>query len=167
VRLWLLRHAKSSWDDVGLADIDRPLAPRGERAARSMAVYLRTEAIHPELVLCSPAARARGTLDLVLPSLGAPEVLVGPELYTFEPEPVVERLRAIPGGVGSAMLVGHNPAMQALAVWLARSGERLDELRAKVPTGALAELELDGPAWADVAAGSAVLTRFVPPRELP
>jgi phosphohistidine phosphatase len=166
VRLWLLRHAKSSWDDAALADIDRPLAPRGERAARSMAAYLDAESIRPELVLCSPAARARATLELVLPSLGAPEVLVEPELYTFDPEPLVDRLRAVPRTVGSAMLVGHNPAMQALAVWLARSGQRLEELRAKVPTGALAELELDGPAWADVAAGSAVLTRFVPPREL-
>jgi phosphohistidine phosphatase len=167
VRLWLLRHAKSSWDDDGLADVDRPLAPRGERAARAMAAYLKSEGIRPELVLSSPAARARGTLEIVLPSLGAPEVLVEPDLYTFDPEPLVERLRAIPETVSSAMLVGHNPAMQALAVWLARTGERLPELREKYPTGALAELELDVPRWEDVDAGSATLSRFVPPRELP
>jgi phosphohistidine phosphatase len=65
------------------------------------------------------------------------------------------------------MLVGHNPAMQALAAWLARDGERLGELVAKFPTGALAELELDAASWAEVGAGSAILTRFVPPRELP
>jgi phosphohistidine phosphatase len=149
-----------------LADVDRPLAPRGERAARAMATYLRSEAIRPELVLCSPAARARGTLDLVLASLGDPEVLVEPELYTFDLEPLVERIRLVPDAVASAMLVGHNPAMQALGGWLARAGERLPELRAKFPTGALAELELEVPTWAEVDAGTATLTRFVPPREL-
>lgn len=166
MRLWLLRHAKSSWHDADLADIDRPLAPRGERAARAMASYLDREGIRPQLVLCSPAARARGTLELVRPSLGEPEVLVEPELYTFDREPLAERLQRVSDTVASAMLVGHNPAMQALAVWLARTGERLEELRTKYPTGALAELELDAPTWAEVGAGSAILTRFVPPREL-
>ncbi|HEY7667893.1 MAG TPA: histidine phosphatase family protein [Actinomycetota bacterium] len=166
MRLWLLRHAKSSWDDPGLPDIERPLAPRGARAAERIARYVRAEGVRPELVLCSPAARARGTLEIVLPSLGAPSVSVEPELYTFDPEPLVERIRQVPDDVASLMLVGHNPAMQALAVWLARGGDRLAELAAKYPTGALAELELDAATWTATAAGGAVLTRFVPPREL-
>jgi phosphohistidine phosphatase len=166
VRLWLLRHAKSSWDDEGIPDVERPLAPRGERAAERIARYAATERLHPELVLCSPATRARATLEHVLPSLGAPEVSVEPELYTFDPEPLIERLHAIPETVGSAMLVGHNPAMQELAVWLARAGERLADLAAKYPTGGLAELELDAASWAEIGSGSAVLARFVAPREL-
>lgn len=166
MRLWLLRHAKSSWDEPGLPDAERPLAPRGGRAARRIARYADAERIRPELVLCSPAARARGTLDIVLPSLGSPAVVVEPRLYTFDPDPLVERLREIPDEVGSTMLVGHNPAMQALAVRLARAGDRLADTIAKFPTGALAELELEVGAWAAVGPGCAVLTRFVPPREL-
>ena len=61
--LHLLRHAKSSWDDAGLADRDRPLAPRGRRAAKLIADYLRHEGIVPALVLCSPARRTRETLE--------------------------------------------------------------------------------------------------------
>ena len=96
VRVWLLRHAKSSWEDPGLSDVDRPLAGRGERAAERMARYLATEGIRPELVLCSPALRARQTLELVRSSLGDPEVSIEPELYTFDPEPLVARLRSVP-----------------------------------------------------------------------
>ncbi|NIP89767.1 MAG: histidine phosphatase family protein, partial [Gammaproteobacteria bacterium] len=68
--LLLLRHAKSSWDDPSLEDFDRPLAPRGEKAAPVMAAYLASKGLRPDLVLCSPAARARQTWALVAQSLG-------------------------------------------------------------------------------------------------
>jgi len=62
-RLFVLRHAKSSWDDPGLADHDRPLAPRGRRATQAIAAHLDAAGIAPDLVLCSSARRARETLD--------------------------------------------------------------------------------------------------------
>src|SRR3954454_19984281 len=62
MRLWLLRHAKSSWSDQGLPDEDRPLAPRGEKAADRMRNYIAAEGLEPQLVLCSSAMRARQTL---------------------------------------------------------------------------------------------------------
>ncbi|HZT10782.1 MAG TPA: histidine phosphatase family protein, partial [Actinomycetota bacterium] len=67
MRLWLLRHAKSSWDDPDMEDVDRPLAPRGARAADRMRDYLDAEEIRPELVLCSSALRTRETLARILP----------------------------------------------------------------------------------------------------
>src|SRR3954466_6162206 len=67
--LYLLRHAKSTWDQP-VADRDRPLAPRGERAARRMAEHMQRHRIHPAVVLCSPATRARATLDLAAAGLG-------------------------------------------------------------------------------------------------
>ena len=66
-RLLLLRHAKSSWDDPALADHDRPLAPRGRRAAKRMGAHLRDEQVEISLVLCSSATRARQTLERVEP----------------------------------------------------------------------------------------------------
>jgi phosphohistidine phosphatase len=166
VRLWLLRHAKSSWDDDELPDIDRPLAPRGVRSAEKMARYLDERSIRPELVLCSPALRARQTLDQVLGSLAEPDVRIEPELYTFDAQPLLARLGSIPDAVASTMVVGHNPAIHDLAVMLSRAGDRLPDLTAKYPTGALAELELDAASWSVVAPGGAVLTRFVTPRTL-
>ena len=63
--VYVLRHAKSSWKDPSQPDSDRPLAPRGRRAARAMADHLRREGIQPSLILCSPARRTRETLELV------------------------------------------------------------------------------------------------------
>ena len=64
--LYLLRHAKSAWDDPKLADFDRPLAPRGEREAADMAALIAARAYRPERVLCSSARRTRETLGAVL-----------------------------------------------------------------------------------------------------
>jgi phosphohistidine phosphatase len=80
-RLLLLRHAKSSWDDPSLADHERPLAPRGHRAAESMAEHLRSSVPHPDLVLCSSALRTRETLDRMSKAFGDAEVVVDDGLY--------------------------------------------------------------------------------------
>src|SRR5690348_8287499 len=138
-RLFFLRHAKSSWDDPGLADHDRPLAPRGRRAVEAIAAHVKKEGITPELVLCSSARRTRETLEGV--AVGG-EHVIEPELYGANCEEVLERLHRVPDEVGSVMLVGHNPTVQALVIRLAdddgeTEGSQLAEVRRKFPTGAL------------------------------
>ena len=166
VRLWLLRHAKSSWDDPDMKDVERPLAPRGARAADRMRDYLDAEEIRPELVLCSSALRTRETLARILPGLGSELTLrIEPSLYSFDADALLQRLREVPADVGSAMLIGHNPAMQELASVLAAEGDRLDELRRGFPTAALAEVDLGG-SWRKLAPGTGRLTRFIVPHEL-
>jgi len=167
VHLWLLRHAKSSWDHPGLDDRERPLARRGVRAAALMRAYLEAEEIHPELVLCSSALRTRETLTAVLPALGSDLVVrIEPSLYTFDGEQLLGVIRQVDAGVRSMLLVGHNPAMQELALALVSRGDRLADVAEKFPTGALVEIVLPESAWSDLAEGSGELTRFVTPREL-
>ena len=167
MRLWLLRHAKSSWDDPEMEDVDRPLAPRGKRAADRIRDYLDAERIRPELVLCSSALRTRETLGRILPGLGPQmTVRIEPSLYSFEADQLLDRLREVPGDVGSVMLIGHNPAMQELGSVLAAEGDRLDELRKGFPTAALAELDVPVGSWEELKPGSGRLERFVLPREL-
>jgi phosphohistidine phosphatase len=164
--LYLLRHAKSSWDDAALADHDRPLAPRGRRATKLLAGYLRGEGIVPELVLCSSARRARETLEGIASALGDQvEVQIAPELYGGTEDDLIERVRVIADGVRSAMLIGHNPAVQALALDLAASGRKLDRIADKYPTGALATLAFEG-SWPELPRGSAELVAFVRPKDL-
>ena len=166
MHLWLLRHAKSSWDEPELDDRDRPLAPRGEQSADRMNDYLRSAGIRPDVVLCSSALRTRQTLARVLSALGPElEIHIEPGLYTFDASALLERVRAIPDGV-SAMLIGHNPAIEELAARLAARGDRLDTLAQKYPTGALAEIEFPAGSWHDVGTTTGELTRFVVPREL-
>jgi phosphohistidine phosphatase len=141
--LYLLRHAKSSWDDPGLADHDRPLAERGLRNAAVLSEHLRDARILPELVLCSTAQRARETLAAVLPAFdGETEILVERGLYGSSAGELLERLRAVPEAVRSAMVIAHNPGLEELASRLA--GDAAPE---RLPTAALVELSSDG-TWA-------------------
>lgn len=166
-RLWLLRHAKSSWDDPDLPDHERPLADRGRRAAGLIARYLEETDVRPELVLCSSARRTRETLSIVLPSLGPSfTARIDPTLYTFESSRLRDQLAAIGDDLAAVMVVGHNPAIQDLASELAGAGSRLPDLRAKFPTCAIARLELDLARWVDIGPAVATLTGFVVPREL-
>ena len=167
--LYLLRHAKSSWDDSGLADRDRPLAPRGRKAAARIAAHLRAERIEPAVVLCSSAVRTRQTLDAILPALeGAPEILIEDDLYAAGAESLLARIRAVPAAAPSVLLIGHNPGMADLAFALAGGGDgaALQRLREGFPTGALATLAIAHAGWAELGDGDAELAAYVVPREL-
>jgi phosphohistidine phosphatase len=167
MRLWLLRHAKSSWGDADLRDEDRPLAPRGERAADRIRDYLDAEDIHPELALCSSALRARQTLGRVLPALGTElEVRIEPTLYTFDADVLLDRLGRISSDVASVLLVGHNPAIQDLALRIADRGDGLHDLSQKYPTAGLAQIDFGQGSWDWLADQPGELVRFIVPRQL-
>lgn len=166
-RLHLLRHAKSSWDEPGLSDHDRPLAPRGRRAAKLVADHLEWRGIEPVLVLCSPAKRTRQTLTRISSALGeGTDVRIEPDLYGASAGELLSIVNAIPGEPGSVMLIGHNPGIKDLAIQLARPAPELGRLQHKFPTAALATLEFEGP-WRELAPGGAELASFVKPKQLP
>lgn len=161
-RLHLLRHAKSSWDETDLADRDRPLAPRGRKAAARIAEHLASEEIAPELVLCSAALRTRETLAALLPVLaGDVEIQLEESLYGAGVEQVLARVRETGDAVSAVLVIGHNPTLHELALFLTG---RLDALE-RFPTGALASLAFGGP-WAELGEGGAELESLVVPREL-
>lgn len=161
--LFLLRHAKSSWDDPELEDHDRPLARRGRKACRKLAEHVRREGVRPELVLCSSARRAVETLELIADALGDVPVEFEDGLYAADPERLLVRLRALPETVSSALLVGHNPALQDLAATLASGPTALAQA---FPTGALASFRFERP-WSELGPGGTELVGYVVPRELP
>jgi phosphohistidine phosphatase len=166
--LYLLRHAKSSWDDPTMADHDRPLARRGRRASKTMAEHLRSERITPALVLCSSSARTRETLARVSAGFdGESNVKVETErgIYGASAEELLQRLRLVPDEIESVMLIGHQPGLQDLALELAGGGAHLERLSEKFPTAALVTLKLPG-TWRELSPDSANLVAFVKPREL-
>jgi phosphohistidine phosphatase len=163
----LLRHGKSSWSDSTVADIDRPLAPRGERASKRIAKYMRRKRLRPELVLCSPSLRTRQTLEAIEPSLGKNcSVELVPQLYAASEPELLERLQALPESVNSVMLIGHNPGLQDLALVLASRGADVPRLEEKFPTGGLATLVVQTESWAALGPGVAELVDYVVPRQL-
>src|SRR5262252_9598847 len=114
--LVLFRHAKSAWPDV--ADHDRPLARRGIRAAPVMGRWLREAGLLPGLVLCSTARRARETWQFAQAGLAAtPPVSCDARIYAAAD--LLAVLREVPPATGTVLLIGHNPAIEELALLLA------------------------------------------------
>jgi phosphohistidine phosphatase len=165
-RLYLLRHAKSDWDDPELSDHDRPLAPRGRRASKTIAKHLGGEGIEPALVLCSSAARTRETLERIASALGSPAIEIEGGLYGAGAATLLDRLRRIPDTVDSVMVIAHNPGIEELALELAGSGDEIGRMVRKYPTAALATLTVPDGSWGELAEGRSELVAFVVPREL-
>lgn len=168
--LLLLRHGKSSWDDAGLDDHERPLSARGRRAAEAMGAYLTTHGPRPDFVISSSAVRTCQTLDRVLLQLGPPTpgVAVEPELYLATASAMLDRVRRTGTEIRSLMLIGHNPGMHALALELTGNGLRRDiaSMAIKFPTCALAVLTFETGDWPNVRPASGRLELFLQPRSL-
>lgn len=168
-RLYLLRHAKSDWADPDKVDEDRPLSPRGRRAAPAMGRYMRREGLVPALVLASAARRTEETWELLAPALKADiPVETSDKLYLASPVRLLKSIRGANDRFPSLAIVGHNPGLQALALELTGNGEAAarERLAAKYPTGALAVFDFDIDRWMDVGAAGGRLERFVVPRDL-
>ena len=165
-RLLLVRHAKSSWDDDSLSDVDRPLAPRGIRALEKMAAHVEASDASPDLVLCSTAVRTRATLNGLLCALPDTAVVRHVDaIYGAGTRTLLGLVHDVGEDVGCLMLVGHNPGTQELTLTLAGRGDidRRHQVWERCPTGAIATLSFEGP-WSEVGHGDASLDDFFVPR---
>lgn len=162
-QLFLLRHAKSSWDDTSLDDHDRPLGARGEKDAPRVGRLLKEASDLPDLVVCSTAARARQTASLFLKAAGySGPVRHERQIYEASPEGLLDVVRSIDDSVESAMLVGHNPGFEMLAGALI--GPNGHAANVRMTTANLVRLELTVDTWRSVAPGTATLLWHVIPR---
>lgn len=158
--LYLLRHAKSSWKDDSLSDFERPLKSRGRDAAKLVGKKLASEEPRPQLIVCSPAARTRETLKLVIKKSGLQvEQRFDERIYEASLRDLLQVVSEIPEEVSVALLIGHNPGFEELLSYLT------GELR-PMPTAALAKIKLDVASWKDVRPSEASLESFVTPKEL-
>jgi len=157
----LLRHGKSDWASDTGADRDRPLAKRGERAARTMGQLLSRAGLVPDAAVTSPAARARTTLELAMKAGGwVCPVQVSEALYGESPQAVIDEIGRQSDEATTLLLVGHEP------IWSEMVGLLVGGGRHRVPTGALAAVDFEVEAWADVGPGAGVLAFLLPPRLL-
>jgi phosphohistidine phosphatase len=169
-QLLLLRHAKSSWEDVNLTDHDRPLDSEGHSAAHGVRAAIARLGFMPRLVLVSSARRTRETLELLEPLAGSPRIQRSSELYLASPKQILEALADVPADIPSILVIGHNPGLHDLAMMLAgahamsmgRQGSK--RLARGFPTAALAEFSVAGD-WRTLPDG-ARLIRFLTPHDL-
>lgn len=143
--LLVLRHAKSSWDQPGLDDHDRPLNARGEADAPRMGELVRDEDLMPDLIVSSDAVRARLTAEAMAAAAGYPGTIqLDPRLYHANPAAIIDVLASeIDGDEARVMIVGHNPGLEELVRKL--TGEPTD-----MPTAALARIDLPIDRWSDL-----------------
>jgi len=160
--LHLIRHAKSSWKNERLADIDRPLAPRGIRACAVMAPEIAKTGCNFSNVFTSPAQRAKETIERVADNLNNISFTwtVAEKLYTFSAHDLLAFCRNdLPANIDQAVIVGHNPAFHDFCNRM-MTGTTIK----KVPTCAYARLELDADAWNRIGPGTIKLTAFLTPK---
>jgi phosphohistidine phosphatase len=161
--LLLLRHAKSDYPQ-GVADHERPLAPRGEREAGLAGDWLRAHAPAVDAVLCSTATRTRQTLARTL--IDAPVNFVD-RLYDATPGAVIEEINRVEPDVETLLVIGHEPAMSSVALGLATADgsntTAAERISTKFPTSAIAVLRTGQP-WDLLTLSGAALVGFHVPR---
>jgi len=158
--LYLLRHAKSSWKDSDLQDFDRPLNGRGEDAAPLVGRYIREQKLKVDLILSSPATRARQTAALVKESAKlAADLLYDERIYEAEAARLLEVVTQAAESADALMLVGHNPGLEQLLMLLTGEARQM-------PTAALACVALDVEKWGKVRAEAGRLEWLVRPKGL-
>ena len=143
--LFLIRHAKSSWDDTALPDKDRPLNDRGRRDAPKMGERLAKRDVKPSLILSSPAVRALRTAEIIAKKLDyrRKEIVVNERLYAVEADDLLDVIHQLGDKVERVMLFGHNPELTELAHRLAGEISHL-------PTCAVAEFRFDAKLWSKI-----------------
>lgn len=158
--LFLLRHAKSSWNDPALADFDRPLNDRGQKAAELVGKFMAKQNVNIDLVICSPAVRARQTIELVLRAAKrSAELRFDQRVYEASPTRLLEIISQVEDDRKSVLLVGHNPGMEELLGLLTGAEQHM-------PTAALAKVVLNSKKWDKIFAEKGVLESFVKARDL-
>ncbi|MBK8465791.1 MAG: histidine phosphatase family protein [Chloracidobacterium sp.] len=158
--LFLMRHAKSSWNDASIADFDRPLNDRGERTAPFMGRFMREKGFEPSMIISSPAVRAKCTAQLVKDAAGfLSDLKFDERIYDAHPQALLQVVSEIDNSRETAMLVGHNPGIEGFIRFLTGDLEPM-------PTAALAVIDLNIDSWNDVADGCGKLKCIFRPRDL-
>ena len=158
--LFILRHAKSSWENADLSDFERPLNERGLKAALFMGDVMKSNQFQPALILSSPAKRAEQTAILVKEAAGFGEEIEFEErIYEASLARLLEIIREQNNRFESILLVGHNPGLENLI--RALTGELQP-----MPTAALAVVDLETDKWSEVNSSTGKLRTLIRPKEI-
>jgi phosphohistidine phosphatase len=160
--LYLIRHAKSSWDSPGLRDFNRPLNERGLRDAPRMALLLAGRGVRPDLLVSSTAKRALTTAQFFAVSLGYPDGAIRREdsIYESAPHNILRIISQLPDEAQTVLLFGHNPTFTEVANMFS------DTLIENVPTCGIVQIESSADRWNTVHEGNAKVVNCLFPKEL-
>lgn len=164
-QILLMRHAKSSWEDSGLKDFDRPLANRGLHDAPMMGEFIRKAGVKPGMVISSTAERARQTTELSADTarLGEGKITWNEQLYYGGVNDYIKAIQGASDDSERIMLVGHNPLMETTAGILAGAETKV---AVRMPTAALVCLQSFAESWNFITPGSCQIKWMMIPKVL-
>ena len=155
--LFLVRHAKSSWEDENLADFDRPLNDRGLKDAPLMAKhFIEEEGNTIDVIIASPAYRAQLTALEFQNELGC-EIIYDQAIYDKHHESMKKIIKAFDDKYETVMVIGHNPSINKFAKKYAGVGEN-------VPTTGIVGMKFDVESWSDISSERAIFKCFLYPK---
>jgi phosphohistidine phosphatase len=158
--LFVLRHAKSSWENADLSDFERPLNKRGLEAAPLMGEVMKKNQFQPETILSSPAKRARQTAEIINEKAGINgEIKYEERIYEASPARLLEVISEQNDEIGSLMIVGHNPGLEGLVRFTTGQSEPM-------PTAALAVIDLEITKWNEIDSSNGTLRTLIRPKEV-
>lgn len=159
--LYLIRHAKSSWDYPELRDIERPLNKRGRRDAPFMGSLLKGKGVRPDLLLSSPATRAYATAVFFAEALDYPveQIRVAPVIYHGGEGDIFDLVRTLDDALHTVLLFGHNPALTGLANRFTHT------YIPNVPTCGIVQVASPAARWADFSEADARFVEFLYPKQ--
>ena len=158
--LYLLRHAKSSWENADSADFDRPLNERGLRAAPRVGKKIFDSRFQIDLIISSPATRAKQTAILIKDAARIEsEINFDERIYEASPRRLLEVAAEIADDTETIMLVGHNPGLEGFIKILTGEIEQM-------PTAALAVIDLKIKKWREITSGCGSLQKLIRPKSL-
>lgn len=164
LRLILIRHGKSSWDDPFADDHARVLNKRGQDAADAIGKWLAGHGYLPDLILCSDAERAQQTAELILPALDpTPKLRLSPQLYHAAPDTIFDRIKR--ETAQTIAVVGHNPGIGMLANALVREAPPHHRF-SDYPTCAVTVIDFDIAGWTAIQRQQGKCVDFIVPRDL-
>lgn len=167
-KLIIMRHAKSDWNDHSLADFDRPLNKRGTKDAPRMAQWMVTQNLKPDILISSPALRAKQTASEVIKQLKLPEasVVFDKQMYLASTETLFNIVRAQNDECETVMLVGHNPGLENLALAITED-QMPHQFDGGLMTTANIFLFHVETSWSNVKPKCAKFIQLMRPKELP
>lgn len=167
--IFLLRHAKSSWNDPKLDDFDRPLSSRGIKSCNKIGKFLNKKKLIPEIVYCSNAIRAKQTWELTNRIVKKKEnIFYSNTLYMANLNSFITIVHKTIDNFNSLMLVSHNPGIENFALELIKNKKNkfYDKISMKYPTAALAIISFDEKKWSNIKIGTGKIIDFIKPRDL-
>jgi phosphohistidine phosphatase len=157
-KLFIVRHAKSDWNDYSLDDLDRPLNKRGAKNVPFIGNLLREKKVCPDIILSSPALRAKSTAKEIANILNCKNIIENEKIYESSFSSLLHILKTIDNKNNIAFLVGHNPSLNMLA-------EELCGFEKNIVTCGVVEIELDIDVWDDLSYTNSKFVSFEYPKK--